>query len=202
MKLFGFNNKPKEDPKQTIKNLNYSIELLTKRQEFLQFKINKEIEYAKKNGKTNKKMALIALKRKGTYEKEIESLYGSIFNIEQQKLSIESTLMNKAVFESMKQGGNTLKEIHKDMNIDDVEDNTDDIREQLEVANEIGQTISQDVTNGLYDDDELEKELEDIALEDLTYPTVVTNKPPNNNHNKPLTNKEIDKNKEKEMIPN
>lgn len=200
MRLFGFNNKPKPDPKHTIKNLNDSIELLTKRQDFLQTKIKKEIDFAKKNGKTNKKMALMALKRKSTYEKEIESLYGSIFNIEQQKLAIETSLMNKAVFESMKQGSDTLKVMHKSMDVDDVEDITEDIREQIEVANEIGQAISQDLTNNLYDDDELEKELEDLALEDLDFPTIVSNKPSDNHPNKPLTNKEIDK--DKEMILN
>jgi charged multivesicular body protein 4 len=53
-------------------------------------------------------------------------------------------------------------------NIDKVDSTMDDIRDQMDLANEISDAISQPVGFGVdFDEDELTKELEDLEQEEL-----------------------------------
>jgi charged multivesicular body protein 4 len=63
MHLFG-KAKAKPNPKDAIIKLRESLEMLEKREVFLQSKIESELKTAKLNASKNKKMALMALKRK------------------------------------------------------------------------------------------------------------------------------------------
>ena len=51
--------------------------------------------------------------------------------------------------------------------VDQVDDTMDEIREQMEVANEISDAISQPLGGELFDDDELEQELAELEEESI-----------------------------------
>jgi charged multivesicular body protein 4A/B len=63
MNLFG-KAKAKPNPKDAIVKLRESLEMLEKREVYLQTKIDNELKIAKLNASKNKRMALMALKRK------------------------------------------------------------------------------------------------------------------------------------------
>ena len=71
-KLFGKGSD--KDPVTTgeaIQKLRETEEMLMKKQDFLEKKIDQEVATAKKNAKTNKRAALQALKRKKRLNKDI-----------------------------------------------------------------------------------------------------------------------------------
>ena len=71
-----FQRKKKIEPtaQEAIAKLCETEELLIKKSEFLQKKIDQELEVARKNGTKNKRVSLMALKKKKRYEAEQEKL--------------------------------------------------------------------------------------------------------------------------------
>ena len=59
--------------------------MLAKKQDFLEKKIHSEEDIIRKNVKTNKKLALSALKRKKRYEKQLQTNDGTLNTLEQVK---------------------------------------------------------------------------------------------------------------------
>jgi charged multivesicular body protein 4 len=165
MRLFG---KPKQapSPADAIQRLRETLELLEKREKYLEKKIENELALAKKNAKQNKRVAIMALKRKKIYESQIEKLSSARMTIDTQILAIENATTNYAALDAMKTGANALKSISQRMTIDDVEDTMEEIREQMDLAQEIGDAIAQPIDNTV-DEEELTKELEDLEKEDL-----------------------------------
>ena len=169
MSMFGKLFKKKEESKTTaeaIQDLRQNEDMLLKKQEFLEKKINSEIEIARKNAKTNKRLALTALKRKKRYEKQLQQIDGTLTTIEQQREALEAANINTTVLKGMDSAAKALKNAHKDMNVDNVHDMMDDIAEQQDVAKEISDAISQPTAfANEFDEDELEEELENLQLE-------------------------------------
>lgn len=168
-KLFsGKKGEPAPTPSEAIQKLRDIENMLTKKQEFLEKKIEIELDTARKNGTKNKRAALQALKRKKRYEKQLTQIDGTLSTIEMQREALENANTNTAVLTTMKKASDALKAAHKDMNIDDVHDMMDDIAEQNDIANEISNAVSTAVGFGQdVDDDELEKELEELEQEEL-----------------------------------
>ena len=169
MSMFGKLFKKKEESKTTaeaIQDLRQNEDMLLKKQEFLEKKIDSEIEIARKNAKTNKRLALTALKRKKRYEKQLQQIDGTLTTIEQQREALEAANINTTVLKGMDSAAKALKNAHKDMNVDNVHDMMDDIAEQQDVAKEISDAISQPTAfANEFDEDELEEELENLQLE-------------------------------------
>ena len=63
-KIFAKSDKGVVSTGDAIQKLRETEDMLLKKQEFLESKINQEVATAKKNAKTNKRAALQALKRK------------------------------------------------------------------------------------------------------------------------------------------
>eukprot|EP00126_Sphaerothecum_destruens_P009590 Sdes_comp20543_c0_seq1m15250 len=167
MNLFS---KAKKAPpaKESIQKLRETLELLEKRENYLEKKIENELLVAKKNASKNKRIALMALKRKKTYEAQIEKITGARMTIETQVLTIENANVNLEAMNAMKMGAATMKNIHGTMTIEKVDETMDEIREQMDVANEIGDAISQPVGFGIdFDDEELNAELDELEQEEL-----------------------------------
>merc|ERR1711881_525795 len=117
-------------------------------------------------GKTNKRMALNALKKKKRYEKQLQQIDGTLTTIEQQREALEGANTNTAVLQTMSSAAKALKHAHADMDVDKVHDMMDDIAEQQDVAKEISEAISNPVAFGQeFDDDELEAELNELEEE-------------------------------------
>ena len=57
--------------------------MLAKKQDFLEKKIHSEEDIIRKNVKSNKKLALSALKRKKRYEKQLQTNDGTLNTLEQ-----------------------------------------------------------------------------------------------------------------------
>jgi len=168
-KIFGFR---KEESKITtgeaIQKLRETEEMLVKKQEFLEKKIEDEIRIAKKNGVANKRVAIGALKRKKRYEKQLQQIDGTLSTIEMQREALEGANTNTAVLNTMSEAAKALKAAHQHMDVDKVHDMMDDIAEQQEVAREISDAISNPIAFGQdLDDDELERELEELEQEGL-----------------------------------
>ena len=82
--------------------------------------------------KGDKRGAMLLLKKKKMYEKEIAKIEGSQMNLENQIITIESMYTNKLVFDNLKNTNNCIKHLNSKMNIDDVEDMHDDLNEAME----------------------------------------------------------------------
>ena len=163
LKLFG---KPKQagpTPQQSIEKLKETLVMLEKREDYLQKKAINELKFAKQNASSNKRAAMMALKRKKAYESQIEKLGGARLTIEQQLMTIEGASVSLEAMKAMRMGARTMQIIHNHMTVDQVDDTMDEIREQMEVANEITDAIAQPLGGELYDEAELEDEL--AALE-------------------------------------
>lgn len=168
-KLFGGK---KEDvgptPGEAIQKLRETEEMLIKKQDFLEKKIEEYTLLAKKNAAKNKRVALQALKKKKRLEKTQLQIDGTLTTIEMQREALEGASTNTAVLDSMKNAADALKKAHKNLNVDDVHDIMDDIAEQHDIASEITNAISNPV--GFSDDldeDELEAELDKLEQEGL-----------------------------------
>lgn len=160
--------KKEEAPKvsDAIQNLRGTEEMLLKKQEFLEKKVEDELALARKNAKTNKRAALVALKRKKRYEKQLQQIDGTLTTIEQQREALESANISTSVLQNMNSAAKAIKKAHADMNIDQVHDMMDEIAEQQDIASEISDAISKPAAFGQeFDEDELEAELEELEAE-------------------------------------
>lgn len=143
-------------------------EMLAKKQDFLEKKIEQELLTAKKNGTKNKRAALLALKRKKRYEKQLAQIDGTLSTIEFQRDALENANTNTEVLKNMGFAADAMKAAHGHMDIDKVDDLMADITEQQEIAQEISDVISRPVGFGEdYDEDELMAELEELEQEEL-----------------------------------
>ena len=149
----------------TLSELKKTSETLEKRKHHLIIKINEFMKKAKeKNKKGDKRGALLFLKKKKMYEKEIIKIEGSQMNIEQQIITIESMCTNKLVFDNLYNTNNCIKILHNTMDIEEVEDLHDDINEAMEKSNEISELMSRPIGEE-FDEDEL---LEELTIDSIT----------------------------------
>uniref|UniRef100_A0A8D8QH29 Charged multivesicular body protein 4b n=1 Tax=Cacopsylla melanoneura TaxID=428564 RepID=A0A8D8QH29_9HEMI len=166
--IFGKTEEKGPTTGEAIQKLRETEDMLIKKQEFLEKKIDQEITVAKANGTKNKRAAIQALKRKKRYEKQLQQIDGTLSTIEMQREALEGANTNTAVLTTMKNAADALKAAHKHMDVNQVHDMMDDIAEQQDVAKEISEAISNPVAFGQdVDEDELEKELEALEQEEL-----------------------------------
>lgn len=163
-RLFG---KKKENPQDTIAKLRESLETLDKREQFLDKKIQQQLADAKRyNAAGNKKMAVAALKRKKLLTDQQTKIMGAREKIELQLNAIESAKMDMEIIDNLQLGTKTMKEMHKGMDVNKVDEVIDNMNDQLEVSNEIANAMVQPVGE-VYDDEDLLRELEEDELKDL-----------------------------------
>uniref|UniRef100_A0A5F8H1R5 Charged multivesicular body protein 4B n=1 Tax=Monodelphis domestica TaxID=13616 RepID=A0A5F8H1R5_MONDO len=155
-------------PQEAIQRLRDTEEMLSKKQEFLEKKIEQELASAKKHGTKNKRAALQALKRKKRYEKQLAQIDGTLSTIEFQREALENANTNTEVLKNMGYAAKAMKAAHDNMDIDKVDELMQDIADQQELAEEISTAISKPVGFGEeFDEDELMAELEELEQEEL-----------------------------------
>ena len=59
--------------------------------------------------------ALISLKKANRYQEETRKLQGTIMNLENQKIMLESATSDVEVLKTFEHANNTLKKIHNDV---------------------------------------------------------------------------------------
>jgi charged multivesicular body protein 4 len=89
--------------------------------------------------------------------------------LETQCIHLESAAGTAQAFSAMSAGNNTMKKIHQNVGIDQVDDVMMDIQDEMQTAEEINNAIGQpmDPLLGALDDEELMQELEELDCEDL-----------------------------------
>jgi hypothetical protein len=173
--LFGGNKKAstiinskkqQEEHIQIIGNLREQIELLEKRNGFIEKKKIYLINEAKqKLNSGDKKGALLSLNQKKKIESEIEKNQGTQLLLENQLSTLECATINNEVITSLRIGNKAIKQINKDLTPEKIDDLMDDIQEETENYKAIQDAMSQPL-HEIYNDDELLEELDDICVED------------------------------------
>jgi len=156
------------DAQTTIVKLRESIANQDKREEHIEKKINGMLVEAKgKMAKGDKKGALYAMKRKKLYEQEQAKIQNVRFTLETQVINLESAQQNAQTYQALKQGNTAMKGIRDEVGIDQVDDVMDEIKEEMEMAQEINDAIAQPVDPLMTDEDELLEELNMLETADL-----------------------------------
>ncbi|CAK7893270.1 vacuolar-sorting protein Snf7p [[Candida] anglica] len=164
--LFGGNKAQKKElPKKAIVELREHIQMLNKKRTHLEGQIADQEALARKHIATNKALAKNALKRKKGYESNLMKIENQIDSLETQLTAIEGANLNLETMKAMKQGASAMKQIHGEYDVDKVESTMDDIREQVELADEISEAISRPVGGEYIDEDELDEELAQLQEE-------------------------------------
>lgn len=146
-----------------ISTLNESIERLSKRAMFISKKVDAcKSEALKARGK-DKRKALQAMRRLKMYQREIERVENTRFNLCQQIASLEEATVNTGVVNAMQGGVTAMKRLAASHTAENVEDLRDQIQEQTDDANEIGNLLSEPM-GGAADllPDDLEREYIDL----------------------------------------
>lgn len=167
-RMFGSKNKENIPvTEDAIQKLKKTEEMLEKKQEHLEKKIDVENSTAKKHARTNKRLALQALKRRKRLEKQLNQIDGTLSTIEFQREALENAGTNTEVLKNVKYAADALKNVHRALDVDDVHDMMEDIHEQTEISKEISDAICGVGSNQDFDDDEFRAELEAIEQEGL-----------------------------------
>jgi charged multivesicular body protein 4 len=88
--------------------------------------------------------------------------------LETQVISLESAAQNAMTFQAMQAGTKTMAKIRDDVGIEKVDDVMDEIKEEMELAQEINDAIAQPIDPLLMaDEDDLLAELNDLETADL-----------------------------------
>jgi len=109
----------------------------------------------------------MCLKRKKTYEAQVEKIAGARMTIETQLIAIEGATVTMKTLDAMKMGAQTMKALHKNMTPEQVDDTMEEIQEQMALSNELNEAISQPLGTELIDEDDLERELEELEQENI-----------------------------------
>ncbi|KZT62256.1 Snf7-domain-containing protein [Calocera cornea HHB12733] len=168
LNLFGGRKDPKATARDAIVNLRQQLNMLEKKEEYLQKKIDDEMKKARANVVTNKLAATQALKRKKNYEEEMLRIANTRLTLETQVNALESANINHETMIAMKRGSEALKVIHQGLTIDKVDATMDSIREQMELTNEISDAIANPINMGVeMDEDDLKEQLAELEQEEL-----------------------------------
>ncbi|XP_041103114.1 charged multivesicular body protein 4c-like [Polyodon spathula] len=189
---------------EAIHKLRETEEMLTKKQEYLENRIQQELATAKKHGTKNKRAALQALKRKKRFEQQLAQIDGTISTIEFQREALENANTNTEVLKNMGYAAKAIKGAHENMDLDKIDSLMQDINEQQEVAQEISDAISRPVGFGeQYDEDELLAELEELEQEELDQNMVsmggLPSVPSASLPSRPVSKKKVDVNDDLDM---
>jgi len=87
--------------------------------------------------------------------------------LETQVMNLESAAQNAETFKAMNAGKNAMSNIRTETNIDKVDDLMDEIKEEMEMADEISNALAQPVDPLLTDEDDLLAELQELEAEDV-----------------------------------
>ena len=146
-----------------INELRENIDLIEKRNLFIEKQKTQLIIEAKaKLNNNDKKGALLILNKKKKIEEEINKNQGSQLLLENQLSNLESANLNKHIINSLTKSNKAIHTLNKDLNIDKIEELMDDIQEEQDNYNTI-QSIMEQPLQQIYEDDDLNKELEELA---------------------------------------
>lgn len=119
---------------------------LKKQGEQLERVIEKEKEMARELiNAGQKKKAIVILKRKQMQEKMLDRARNQMLNVEQMINNINDAESNVKVFNALKEGNTTLKNLQEQMSLDDINDIMDDTAEHIDIQNSISEALGQNL---------------------------------------------------------
>ncbi|KAG2369856.1 Snf7-domain-containing protein [Suillus spraguei] len=166
MSYFGGRRDTKQAARDAIVGLRQQLQMIEKKEEHLQKKIDEELKKAKANAVSNKAVATQALRRKKASEAEMDRLAGQRLQLELQINTLESANLNAETMAAMKKASDVLASIHGNITMDKVDSTMSKITEQREIANEIAEALS-NPTGTMEDEDELKEQLAELEQETL-----------------------------------
>jgi len=175
----GAKPKTAQTPQEAIQQLRDVEDVLNKKVEHLEAKINEETAIARRDARTNKRNALNALKRKKRLEKTLQQIDGTLTTLEYQREALQNASMNGQAFNALKSATSALKNVHKELDVDSVQDIMDELAEQHDLSSEIASAISSPIGFGAeIDEFELENELAQLEQEALASEMAKIDLPP------------------------
>jgi charged multivesicular body protein 4 len=165
MSFFGGKRDSKQAARDTIVSLRQQLQMIEKKEDHLQKRIDEELKKAKANAVSNKAVATQALRRKKQSEAEMERLNGQRLQLESQINTLESANLNLETMQAMKKASDVLEQIHGRMTLNDVDATMGRIGEQRDIAEEIAGAISAPIDQT--DEDQLREELAELEQEQL-----------------------------------
>jgi charged multivesicular body protein 4 len=160
LNLFGKNKCTDIPPHQVIQNLRDSLNLLEKRELYLEKRIKDIKIEARSYIKSNKNKALLLLKKAKLNEKQLISIYGQKDNLDTQILVLEQGITNQNTIKCIKEGKQAIENMTNKCDPDDVGELVDDIASIIDMTDEISTALSQPI-GPVYDEDELLSLLDD-----------------------------------------
>ena len=129
--------------------------------------------------KESKSNQIYYLKRKKLIEHHLSSATKRLLAIDQQILTLEGIKMSALHLETVRFTTTTMKKYMKQQDITKVEDLMESLGEYMAEATDISNIISEDINpqDLDYDEDSLEKELEELGRSETSWPEVPAHKP-------------------------
>ena len=204
LNIFGKKKEPPVNVMDTIQKLKEQVIILEKRNKCVEQKTATLMTEIKQVAKTNQQKALLLLDKKKTYDEEIHKNDCSCILLEKQIAALETSVINKQVTDTLRDGNLFVKKVQKTMNIDNIEDLMDDIKETTDTQKTISEIFSNQV-QGIYDDEDLLNELNQIVDEEEKQKPQQQQKPDPSYHfpNVPVENQRLQREEEedeKELI--
>ncbi|KAI0721343.1 Snf7 family [Cerioporus squamosus] len=135
-------------------------------QKKIQVVLDREHEIAKQQlAAGNKDRALIALRKRKYQEGLLAKTDAQLENLEKLVSTIEFSLVEVSVLHGLQQGNEVLKEIHKELNVENVERILEETQEAREYQREIDEMLANSLT--LEDEEAVQAELRELQLETL-----------------------------------
>ncbi|XP_046568528.1 charged multivesicular body protein 4c-like [Haliotis rubra] len=170
-------------PEEAIERLRNLQELLSKKTDYLENKVDSETKIALENRVKNKRAALQALRRRKRYEKQLQQVDGTTASLEVQLEALTSASVNAEVVKCLKLTSETMQRTFGNMTAEKVADLRDEVSDMMEDAEEIGGILARPLGGEEFDDDDLLAELEVMEQNELTdklcnmqFPSVPTEK--------------------------
>ena len=165
LNIFGKKKEPPVNVMDTIQKLKEQVIILDKRNKCVEQKTATIMTEIKQVTKTNQQKALLLLDKKKTYDEEIHKNDCASILLEKQIAALESSIINKQVTDTLRDGNLFVKKVQKTMNIDNIEDLMDDIKETADTQKTISEIFSNQVQD-IYEDEDLLNELNQIVNEE------------------------------------
>ncbi|KAG7450639.1 uncharacterized protein BT62DRAFT_1001439 [Guyanagaster necrorhizus] len=161
---------PKITPQdRAILDLKLQRDKLRQYQKKIQVILDREHAIAKEHLTAGRKdRAIVALRRRRYQQSLLLKTDGQLENLEQLVSSIEFSLIEVSVVHGLKQGNDVLKEIHKELNVEQVEKLLEDSHEAREYQREIGELLVNQLS--LDDEDAVQAELLELQAKALEVP--------------------------------
>lgn len=169
---------------ETIMKIRQNIENQEKREALLVGRMQKLADEAKvKMAKGDKKGAIFAMKKRKLHETELAKIDNVKMTLETQAISLEGAASNVDTYNVMQTGSTTMKSIRKAFGIDKVDQMFDNMKDEMELHQEVNHAFTQPIDPTFADDDELLAELNALEKEGsnaaaaFSWPTMSSTKP-------------------------